>query len=279
MAILKDFRYHAPKTVQETLALLNEKREPRLLAGGTFLLNVFKKASYLPADVVSLRRVEGLRAIKQAKVSVSIGAMTTIAELAGSTIVRNALPLLADACAKIGTTPLRHMATIGGNIASRFFWVDLPAVLLALDAQLVLSTDKGVKTIGIETFLAQKPADPVLLTHIEVPVKRGTFFYYRHTKAMPVDIPTTALAFAASSKDGGLIDVRVALNTTLSFPVACPKTAMAFEGRVPGDISCEAVERAFREDTTQAKLDDHRRHCLAVDLEDMVKRLKGEGPK
>ena len=135
MALLKDFHYHTPETLHEALGILMKSKEPLLLAGGTFVLNYLKKSPKYPADVIGLKKIPSLRGISDSGDSVSIGAMTTIAELAESDLIRKHFPSFFQALRHLGTTPIRNMATIGGNVASRFFWVDLPAVLISLGAR------------------------------------------------------------------------------------------------------------------------------------------------
>jgi CO/xanthine dehydrogenase FAD-binding subunit len=245
-----------------------------VLAGGTLLLNALKKAARAPKVVISLRKVAGLSGIKEEKACVKIGAMVTISEVCESVVIRRNFPSLDEACCQLGTTPIRHMATIGGNVASRYFWVDLPTVLVSLDARLILETARGKKTVSLDGFLAKKEAGPFLLALIEIPKKRPVSFYCRHTKTMSVDVPTLALAFAAGLRDRALQDVSLAINTTLGFPLFLKKTAAVFEGCDTEKIPCDEVQRALEQDVAGFGLDDFKRHALAVDLEGICGRLK-----
>ncbi len=274
MPILNDFRYHAPGTVGEVLRILKKKKGATVLAGGTFLLNMFKKAHPKTQDVVSLRRVPSLRGIAKTKGTVSIGAMTTISELLDSAVIREHFPSLREACRHLGTTPLRNMATIGGNVASRFFWVDLPAVLVSLDARAVLATGRGKKTSPIGAYLVSKSSGAHLLTHIEIPCKRSASFYYRHTKTMEVDTPSLAMAFAAVSRDASLEDVRIVVNTVTSRPCVCEETAAVFEKKKAADMSLGAASAALRADLAATRLDEGRQRLLILDIEDLIGRLK-----
>ena len=95
-------------------------------------------------------------AIKTQDNELWIGPMTRINELAGSKLIRDTFTCLNEAASKLGATPIRNMATIGGNIASRFYWVDLPAVLIALNARLEVVMDGKKHSLELNDFFIEK---------------------------------------------------------------------------------------------------------------------------
>ncbi|MDO5417344.1 MAG: FAD-dependent oxidoreductase [Lachnospiraceae bacterium] len=114
---MKDFAYKNPATIAEASNLL--KQDGRvLLAGGTDLLDVLRNrlVPEYPKEVVSLKNVSGMRYIREDKGYLHIGAMTTLAELAGSELVREKAPALAQAAESVATPNLRSTATLGGNL-------------------------------------------------------------------------------------------------------------------------------------------------------------------
>jgi CO/xanthine dehydrogenase FAD-binding subunit len=270
MGLLKDFKYYTPTTLKEALGALKKARHPLVLGGGTFSLNHLKKAAKYPSDVVGLKKVSALRGIKDSKGVVTIGAMATMAQIAVSGIIRKNFPSLVEACSKSATTPIRNMATIGGNVASRFFWVDLPAVLISLGAKVSIATPGKERVVSIKEFLGSKPPEKFILTKVVLPKSDSLSFYFRHTKTMPVDVPSLALAFFASLKSGKLSGVALVVNTTVSFPVELKEVAAVMEGRSLRDVSLKSVTQALYKDAQKLKLDDYRLHCLATDLESLL---------
>ncbi|MFH0877879.1 MAG: FAD binding domain-containing protein [Candidatus Omnitrophota bacterium] len=275
MAILKDFKYHSPKTVKEALGLLSRFKKALLLAGGTFVLNHLKKADRVPEDVISLKNIAGLRGIQKAKGVLKIGAMTTIREVMDSKAIQRDFPSLFDACSQLATTPIRNMATIGGNVASRFFWVDLPAVLLSLDAKLVMATaiSASGKSVGLDAFLGAKPVKNFVLTHVILPCEERLAFYFRHTNAMAVDVPCLALAFSCIRKKNCLTDVRCVVNLAHSHPVRLKSVEVALEGQ-DAKIAQSTLKTALEKDLAVFKLDAYRNQCLRTDVEQLMQRLK-----
>jgi CO/xanthine dehydrogenase FAD-binding subunit len=268
MPILKDFRFHAPHKLSEALALLDRGKSPMILAGGTFALNTLKKVARAPSDVISLRKIEALCGIKPQKSGLKIGAMTAIADVAASKAVQEAFPSLAQAALSLGTTPVRHMGTIGGNIASRFYWVDLPAVLISLGAEVSVAQKNKTATLSLEEFLLKKPFNKFILTHIFLPESKAISFYFRHTRTVQeVDAPYLALAFSCSTSDARRKNVRCVVNTALSLPLVLKNVESLFENTVPAKITGSEIREALRHDTQACKLDDFRLHLLSVDLE------------
>lgn len=274
MALLRDFRYHTPSTLYEALGILMKAQEPLLLGGGTFVLNHLKKSPKYPTDVIGLKKIPSLRGIKVSGEGLSIGAMTTIAELVESELIQKNFSSLFQASRHLGTTPIRHMATIGGNIASRFFWVDLPAVLISLGAKVCLSTFNSEETMTVEEFLNKKPAKKFVLTALLFPKKDLVAHYFRHTKTMDVDVPSLAFAFCASLEKKRLSNVKLIVNTTVSLPVELKVTEALFDGKDLKRIIFSEAKGAIKNDMGKAKLDEYRMHCLEVDLENLINLLK-----
>jgi len=275
MPILKDFHYHAPAGVDEALGILRKSEKSLVLAGGTFVLNTLKKTTVYPTDVIGLRKIAQLHGIRDTAKETAIGSMTTLAEVVSSPVIREHFMVLADAAARVATTPLRHMATLGGNVASRFFWVDLPAVLMALGGKAAWSGVKTKKTLTIEDFLVLTGREAKgILTEIVLPKSGLTGVYFRHTQSIEVDVPIVAMAFAARRQAGAAKDVRCIVNTTLSRPVRLAGTASYFETKKIEEWRAEEAAEALRGDLQQSKLDGYRLHCLCADLESLIDKFK-----
>ena len=272
MPDLCPFTYHVPRSLKEALALL-KRPQSCLLAGGTILLNTLKKAKKGPEAVVSLRRIGALGGVRETKTNLVLGAMATIAGIERLPAVAQGFPSLHAACRQLATTPLRNMATIGGNIASRFFWADLPAVLMSLEARLILETPAGRKEMSVDTFVSRKTEGPFIIATIELLKCRRAAFYLRHTRTMPVDIPVMAVAFSAEEKDGCLTDVHFVLNSGVAAPIRLKKTERVLEGRKPRRIKQLEVRAALAEDTAGLRLDDYKGTCLENDAEEIIARL------
>jgi carbon-monoxide dehydrogenase medium subunit len=149
-----EFDYAAPTSLQEALQLLSEHPDDgKLLAGGHSLVPLMKLRLAQPGFLIDLSRVAELRGISMDGQRLRIGAMTTHAEIAASSLVQQSAPALAQAAQEIGDRQVRVRGTIGGSLAHSDPAADFPAVMLALDAEISVQSASGQRTISAESFL------------------------------------------------------------------------------------------------------------------------------
>lgn len=168
------FDYESPRELNEVLALLASREDAKLLAGGHSLLPAMKLRLASPALLVDLSRVTGLSYIKEDGGHVRIGAMTTHAEVAASTLLLKSSPLLQQAAREIGDLQVRNRGTIGGSLAHADPSADYPAAILALDAEIIAMSTRGEHIIPARDFFTglfstALAADEVI-TEVRVPV-------------------------------------------------------------------------------------------------------------
>jgi len=138
--------FHKASTAQDAAALLVKSDDGKILAGGQTLIPTMKQRLAAPADLVDLSRAEALRGVtitKRKKMgimkadggeTITIGAMTTHAEVAGNTELAQVCPVICGLAGNIGDPAVRHRGTIGGSVANNDPAADYPAALLALGA-------------------------------------------------------------------------------------------------------------------------------------------------
>jgi carbon-monoxide dehydrogenase medium subunit len=169
------FEYHAPATLAEAIALLGRYGdEAKVLAGSQSLVPLMKLRLAQPAHLVDLRKVDGLTGVREAQGVLFIGALTTHAAVAASALVREKLPMAAEAASQIGDAQVRNLGTIGGSLAHADPAADWPAVLTALDASVVVAGPRGEKTVKVEQLIvgplstSLQPGE--LLTQVRIPL-------------------------------------------------------------------------------------------------------------
>jgi carbon-monoxide dehydrogenase medium subunit len=148
-----DVELHQAATLDEAATLLARYGPTaRLLAGGTDLLVDLKTGRVSARHLVSLKRIDGLRGISKTGAELRIGALTTIAEIERSALVREEYPAILDAASQMAARQIRNMATTGGNIACGVPCADLPPILTAMNASLALWSPGGEREVRLETF-------------------------------------------------------------------------------------------------------------------------------
>jgi carbon-monoxide dehydrogenase medium subunit len=172
------FEYHAPQSAEEAVALLQRyEDEAKLLAGGHSLIPVLKLRFAQPKHLIDVRRIPGLAGVREADGRVIIGATTTHWMLESSELLNRRLPILTEAAALIGDAQVRNMGTIGGSLAHADPAADLPAVMLAVGAEMVALGPRGRRTIAADDFfvslLTTTLAADELLTEVRIPLPTG----------------------------------------------------------------------------------------------------------
>ncbi len=113
------FGYAKPKHLQDALTRL-ASGNAQVHAGGTDLLGCLRDHVFLVDTLVSLSSIDGLSGVRQTEDDgLSIGAMTTITEIAEHPEIRRRYPGLAQAAAEVGSPQLRHQGTLGGNLCQK----------------------------------------------------------------------------------------------------------------------------------------------------------------
>ena len=115
---MKRFEHTDATSVQEAVKLLSAQNA-RAIGGGTDLLGLMKDG-LLPTDrVVNLKTIQGLDTIAEDGGVLRIGALTKIADIAASDVVKTKAPALAEAAARVASPQIRNMGTLGGNMAQK----------------------------------------------------------------------------------------------------------------------------------------------------------------
>ena len=193
---MSPFELAAPSSIAEALALLSDEGA-RPLSGGTALMLMMKAGVLRPPRLVSLRNL-GLARI-EANGSLRIGAMTTLRALEKSEAVRKGWPVITRMLRTLSNVRVRNVATVGGALAHADPHMDLPPVLSALGARVVIHGKKGERTMALEELYAGYLENTLqkgeLITRVEVPPlgKRGAA-YLKCTTRSADDWPAVGVA-------------------------------------------------------------------------------------
>ena len=233
------FTYRRASSVDEALDLAAQSDEDaKFLAGGHSLMPLMKLRLAAPSTLIDIGRIGDLSHISEADGHIAIGAMVTHDQIARSRVLAASVPLLADAAGRIGDPQVRHCGTIGGSLAHADPAADLPAVMLALDATLVVRGPSGDREIMASDFFlglfetALAPGE--LLTVIRVPKPASAAWSFQKFTKRGIDWAIVGVAVQGNN---------VALVNMGSTPLRATATERALaSGSGPHEAAANAAE-------------------------------------
>jgi CO/xanthine dehydrogenase FAD-binding subunit len=231
--------------VTEALGLLADGDGLRPIAGGTDLMvQITGELGPPPERVIDIWQLDELRGISLDDGVLTIGALATYAEIRTSDPVRATLPALAECAATIGAAQIQNRGTIGGNIVNASPAGDTLPVLLAADAQIVLQSTTGTRTVVASDFwpayrqTARKPEE--LVTQVRIPLPPGRQVRFRKVGTRRAQAISKVVMALAWREDGGVWrDVRVAIGSVAPTPVRARETERVLEGAAPRETTAD----------------------------------------
>ncbi len=220
----------------------------RPIAGGTDLMvQITGELGEPPRRVLDLWHLDELRGIALDTDQLVIGALTTYTEIRRSPIVGEFLPELAQAAATIGAAQIQNRGTIGGNIGNASPAGDTLPLLLATDAQIVVGSVRGERTIAAHDFWTGYRqtglAPDELIVRVRIPLANDRQLRFRKIgtrRAQAISKVVMALAWHPAG-DGTWQDVRLALGSVAERPIRASETEQILQGSPPSE---ETADRA-----------------------------------
>jgi len=268
------FDYHAPATVDEALHLLARYGgEAKVLAGGQSLVPMLNFRLARPAALVDLNRIGALGYIREVDGQVRFGAMTRQRAIELSPVVRERLPLLSEATRWVGHLPIRTRGTIGGSIAHADPAAEYPAVLTALEGEVVARGPRGERVIKpadlFQTYLTTSLAPDEILTEVRLPaMPAGSGYAFEEFARRHGDFALMGIAALMVADGRRCTRARLATAGAGPVPVRLRAAEEILESQGPTDAALEAAaERAselVEPDSDIHASADYRRHLARV---------------
>jgi len=225
---MKSFELVEPSTLDEAIRLLDpQDRSVRAIAGGTALMLMMKTRLFQPTRLVSLRRLNGdLRGIRATdKGGLRLGAMTSLAELEYSPMLASTHPVMSRALRTLSNIRVRNVATLGGHLAHGDPHMDLPPILLTLDAKVSIAGSGGSRSIGIADLLVGYYQTSLekneLITAVDVPALTPDVhsWYEKFTGRSADDWPTVGVAVWFRVNSNVITEARIAVSAATDRPL------------------------------------------------------------
>jgi aerobic carbon-monoxide dehydrogenase medium subunit len=247
-----DFRYLAPRTLEQALAALSDfGAEAKVLAGGQSLVPMMNLRLVFPVALVDLNYLSELAGVRETNGYITVGAMTRHREVATSALVQQRVPMLARAASMIGYPAIRNRGTIGGSLAHADPVAEMPCVAVTLDAELLTVGPDGERTIPASDFFcgyfttALQPTE--ILTGVRIHTRetpeRWSFMEFARKTG---DFAVAAVGASAALDRGRLKRVRVGIAGALDRPVRALDLERSLTERTVADVRAAVADRLVR---------------------------------
>ncbi|HEX8093169.1 FAD binding domain-containing protein [Jatrophihabitans sp.] len=268
------FDYLKPASLAEAVQAYQQAGEDaKILAGGQSLLPILRLRLAYPELVIDLGGIGELTGVTDDGDGIVIGAMTTHADIIANELVKQHAPLIAQATETVADRQVRHRGTFGGSLAHADPAGDLPAVALALDAELRVHGPDGERSIAARDFfldyLTTALAPGEILTSIRVPkLGEGWSTHYEKLNRVAQAWSIVAVAAAVHRSDGTITEARIGLTNMGPTPLRAAASEQALAG-APATAEAVASASASAAEGTSAPSDqsgkaDYREHLVTV---------------
>ena len=243
--IPSSFEYFAPTSLKQALELLSTyKEDVKLIAGGQSLVPLMKLRLAKPKYLIDLTRISDLNTIRREGETILIGALATHTQLERSELLRTDCPILPQTAATIGDVQVRNQGTLGGSLAHADPAGDMPAAILAVEAEMKVSGPAGERWIKAEDFfvgfLTSTLEPHEILTEIRVRAQRECKSAY----------------LKAAQRASGFAVVGVAACLNLGADGTCEDIALGVTGVGDKAYRAVGVEKILRGNKLEAALID-----------------------
>ena len=228
-----EFEYRKAGSVAEAVQLLSENPEARLLAGGHSLIPLMRFRLARPELLVDIGGIANLRGVSVSGDVITIGALTTHAEIAASPEVRQANGLLAEAAGGIGDPAVRNRGTIGGNLAHADPASDWATVLTALGGTAIIQGPAGGRSVAVADFVEDAFVTALAENEVITAVSVPTLAANQRAEYAKIAHPASFYAVV-----GGAVVVTMDGER-------CTAASVAVGGLTPRPVKAPAVEAAL----------------------------------
>jgi|RhiMethySRZTD1v2_1073278.scaffolds.fasta_scaffold319030_2 carbon-monoxide dehydrogenase medium subunit len=245
-----EIKLFRPHSLEEALSQRADYgRDALPIAGGQSLLVMLRNKLIDPKVLLDLEPLGELRDLQPRADGISIGAMTTFFDLISSADVQKASPILAQAAAKVGSTAIRNLGTIGGNLCHNEPGADLPPALLALNASVELRSRKDTRKVPLTEFFqgyfeTAVEADEIL-SRVDIPtLPQGACGAYIKHSISPEDLAIAGVAVVLVPDGKNPVsarELRIGLGGVSPVPLRALKAEAALNGRALTDDAIRAA--------------------------------------
>lgn len=266
------FDYEVAESVDHAIDLLGQHGEDsKLIAGGHSLIPLMRLRLAAPTVLIDLDRLEDLRYVRDEGDHLAIGALTRHRDVHFNDLVNQHCGILSYTAGLLGDPSVQHRGTLGGTLAHGDSSGDMPSVVSALEATLVIKGPNGERSVGaldfFEDFLMTALEPDEVVTEIQVPKLGSNMGWsYKKFSRRSQDWAIVGVAAVVEKSNGGIGSARIGLTSMGSTPIRARATEQALSGA--GADQIDEAAKSADEGTSPASDDaasgEFRRHLARV---------------
>ena len=263
------FDYDVAESVDHAIELLAGGDEAKLLAGGQSLIPALRLRIARPGKLVDLGKLSDLAYVRDDGTHIAIGAMTTHAAVATNPVLAEHCPIVSYTARQIGDPQVRHRGTLGGTVSHGDPASDMPAVMLAVGADLVARGKGGERLIPAADFFTgvfeTALAPDEVLVEARVPkLAASTGWAYVKANRRAQDWATVGVAALAHRDDGKLAGATIGLVNMGATPLRARAAEDALAGGASISEAAELVTEGADPPADHAGSSEYRAHLARV---------------
>jgi len=263
------FDYEVAESVEHAVSLLGGREDAKLIAGGHSLLPAMKLRISRPSLLVDIAGLDELDYVRDDGDRIAIGAVTRHKDVRDAPLLQEHCPIVSFTAGQIGDPQVRHRGTIGGSVSHSDPASDLPAVLFAVDAEMLVRGPGGERTIPALDFCTgvfqTALQEGELLVEIRVPkLPASTGWSYVKMSRRAQDWATVGAAAVVERSNGGIASAAVALTNMGATPVRARHVEKAIADGAPIEEAAGLAGEGRNPPSDHAASADFRLHLAGV---------------
>ena len=217
----KNRKYFAPKNVNELKKILKQYPNSKLLSGGTDVSLVVTKERKDLDSLIYINSIDELNYVKKNNNYIEVGATTPLIDF--ELFIKKYFPDFAQILKRYGSTQIRNVCTIAGNIATASPIGDTLPLLLSLDSQIIIKDKDKTKILPLNGFFINyrktKLKKGQFIHSIRIPLLlKSIFKAYKISKRIDDDISSVCASFNVELKNNKVKKIRVAYGGMANIP-------------------------------------------------------------
>ena len=266
------FDYEVAESVDHAIELLGQHGEDsKLIAGGHSLIPLMRLRLAAPTVLIDLGRLDDLNYVREDGDHLAIGALTRHRDVHNNELVQEHCGILGYTAGLLGDPSVQHRGTLGGTLAHGDPAGDMPSVMCALEATLVIEGPDGEHTVDaldfFKDYLLTDLEEQEVIKEVRVPkLGSNTGWSYKKFSRRSQDWAVVGVAAVVEKSNGGIDSARIGLTSMGSTPLRASAVEEALSGASTDQVAeaAQSADEGTSPGSDDAASEEFRRHLARV---------------